>query len=44
MGTDMRAKKLVILLAVLLVVGLGLFGWFRPERSCCRKIAACELP
>ena len=31
MGTDMRAKKLVILLAVLLVVGLGLFGWFRPR-------------
>ena len=29
MGTAMRAKKLVILLAVLLVVGLGLFGWFR---------------
>lgn len=31
MGTAMRAKKLVILLAVLLVVGLGLFGWFRPR-------------
>ena len=27
----MRAKKLVILLTVLLVVGLGLFGWFRPR-------------
>ena len=31
MGTSMRAKKLVILLTVLLVVGLGLFGWFRPR-------------
>lgn len=31
MGIVMRVKKLVILLAVLLVVGLGLFGWFRPR-------------
>ena len=44
MGTAMRAKKLVILLAVLLVVGLGLFGWFRPREVVLRKIAACELP
>ena len=31
MGTAMRVKKLVILLAVLLLVGPGLFGWFRPR-------------
>ena len=35
MGTAMRAKKLVVLLAVLLVVGLGLFGW-----SFCRRSAS----